>query len=469
MIEFESDCQIERIREIKESKDGDENPTGVAYWITRNNRRIKNWNYIYAVDLAKHLEVPLIILKNIPKDLYYANKRTYGFFIEGVEEMVGEFEAANTPVNITIGDSSKNIKDCVKKFNISHLITDFDVLKPNIAYKEETIESLDCAVIEVDGHNIVPCLEASDKKEVGARTIRSKINKKLDKYLIDFPSNKVMPERNMSEFDSSYDFEELKKLYTDGPFLPDTYKPGRRSGLSILNSFLSNKFDDYAEDRNHPDKEALSNMSIYMNHGFVGRQEVALKVNEESGLEEKSESYKSYVEELIVRAEVAENYCHYCKDYDNAAGFANWARESLQKHDRDERPERYSHKELEFAETNDPAWNACQVQLIVEGKMHGYMRMYWAKKILEWTKNHEEAQEIAIDLNDKYELDGRDPNGFTGIAWAIGGVHDQGWKERDVFGKIRYMNYKGLKRKFDIGAYEAKYPRSLLKKNGITG
>jgi deoxyribodipyrimidine photo-lyase len=198
-----------------------------------------------------------------------------------------------------------------------------------------------------------------------------------------------------------------------------------------------------------------------VNHGFLSRQEIAQKIKSTNN-GSNSDSIDVFLEELIIRAELAENFCCYCEDYDSTACFPDWAKSSLEKHSSDTREHLYSTDELEFAKTHDEAWNASQKQLVVEGKMHGYMRMYWAKKILEWTDNHEVAHQTAIYLNDKYELDGRDPGGFTGIAWAIGGVHDQGWKERDIFGKVRYMNYKGLKRKFDIESYEERYKNVQL-------
>jgi deoxyribodipyrimidine photo-lyase len=156
---------------------------------------------------------------------------------------------------------------------------------------------------------------------------------------------------------------------------------------------------------------------------------------------------------MIVRKELSDNFCHYNSHYDSLEGAHSWAKETLQEHWDDKREHIYSYDQLEHAQTHDPAWNACQKQMTSSGKMHGYMRMYWAKKILEWTKNPEEALKIAIILNDTYEIDGYDPNGYTGIMWSIAGVHDRAWTERPIFGKIRYMNYNGLKRKFDIEEY----------------
>jgi len=165
------------------------------------------------------------------------------------------------------------------------------------------------------------------------------------------------------------------------------------------------------------------------------------------------ESVADFLEELIVRREIADNFCLYNANYDSFNGFPEWAQKSLNVHKNDKREYVYSLEELEYAKTHDNLWNAAQLEMVKKGKMHGFLRMYWAKKILEWTRSPEDALNFAIYLNDKYELDGRDPNGYTGIAWAIGGVHDRPWKERHIFGMVRYMRYEGCKRKFNIEKY----------------
>jgi deoxyribodipyrimidine photo-lyase len=167
-------------------------------------------------------------------------------------------------------------------------------------------------------------------------------------------------------------------------------------------------------------------------------------------------SQESFLEELIVRRELSDNFCYYNAEYDTFTGFPRWARKTLDEHRADPRPYLYDRETLEMAATHDELWNAAQAEMVLTGKMHGYLRMYWAKKILEWSVTPEQAQANAIYLNDRYSLDGHDPNGYTGIAWSIGGVHDRAWSERDVFGKIRYMSAAGCRRKYPIGEYIAK-------------
>ena len=220
--------------------------------------------------------------------------------------------------------------------------------------------------------------------------------------------------------------------------------------------FLQNRLPTYDEQRNDPTLDGQSNLSPYLHFGQLSAQRVALETSKASANKKAKEAF---LEELIVRRELSDNFCFYNENYDNFKGFPDWAKKTHEIHRKDRREYLYSREEFEQATTHDDLWNAAQIEMIERGKMHGYMRMYWAKKIFEWTASPEEALDIAIYLNDKYELDGRDPNGYTGIAWSIGGVHDRAWFERPVFGKIRYMNYNGCKSKFNVRAYIDKYKR----------
>ena len=218
-----------------------------------------------------------------------------------------------------------------------------------------------------------------------------------------------------------------------------------------------NGLSSYNEKRNDPSLNGQSRLSPYLHFGQISTQRVALEIITAST----SQSAKEiYLEELIVRRELADNYCYYNPNSDNTRGFPAWAQETLFKHKNDRRPYLYDLATFEKAETHDIAWNAAQIELLDTGIMHGYMRMYWAKKILEWSPSPDSAMETAIYLNDHFGLDGRDPNGYAGIAWSIGGLHDRAWPERPIFGKIRYMNFARLKRKFDIDSYVKKHKGS---------
>ena len=229
----------------------------------------------------------------------------------------------------------------------------------------------------------------------------------------------------------------------------DWLTPGETAAKNKLN-LLSESLNGYDQLRNDPTKEALSNLSPYFHFGHISPQRVAFEIRN-SSLTDLDKN--SFLEEMIIRRELADNFCEYEPNYDYFDGFHDWAKKSLNEHRNDEREFLYPKEQFELSETHDPLWNAAQNQMRKKGKMHGYMRMYWAKKILEWSPNPEVAMQIAIDLNDAYELDGRDPNGYTGIAWSIGGIHDRAWFERPVYGKIRYMNYNGCKSKFNVKRY----------------
>ena len=241
------------------------------------------------------------------------------------------------------------------------------------------------------------------------------------------------------------------------PAVPEVtwISPGERQARGALRHFLERKLQFYGERRNDPTLDGQSDLSPYLHFGQLGAQRVALEVESRRGHDA---SREAFLEELIVRRELADNFCFYQPHYDTFAGFPAWAQKTLNQHRGDRREHLYSAAELESGRTHDELWNAAQGDMVRRGKMHGYMRMYWAKKILEWTASPEEAQAVAIYLNDRYELDGRDPNGYAGIAWSIGGVHDRAWFERPVFGKIRYMSYNGCRNKFKVEAYISRKP-----------
>ena len=233
----------------------------------------------------------------------------------------------------------------------------------------------------------------------------------------------------------------------------DWIKSGEHFAKERLKS-LSQSFDDYDEYRNDPTKNALSNLSPYFHYGQLSSQRAILEIKKFNLPKNVKEAF---IEQVLIRKELADNFCEYENNYDYFEGFHPWAQKTLNEHRNDEREYLYPKEQFEEAKTHDSLWNAAQIQMISTGKMHGYMRMYWAKKIMEWSSSPETAQQIAIELNDKYQLDGRDPNGYTGIAWSIGGIHDRAWFERPVYGKIRYMNFNGCKSKFDVDKYIKMY------------
>jgi deoxyribodipyrimidine photo-lyase len=306
-------------------------------------------------------------------------------------------------------------------------------------------------LIQVESDVVVPVEEASPKEEYAAATIRPKISKKLSRFLV--PLKEIDPVVDALSLDfESFDLTDLEKAISKlridrNVKRVDSLHGGTSEAKKHLRDFVSNKLDHYAELRNDPTLDYQSLMSPYLHFGQISPLEIALTISKT-----RSRSKEAYLEELIVRRELSMNFVFYNKGYDSFDSIPEWTRKTLRAHQKDRRDYLYRLEEFEQGKTHDPYWNAAQKEMVATGKMHGYMRMYWGKKILEWSKTPQEAFQTALYLNNKYELDGRNPNGFTGVAWCFG-KHDRPWGERKVFGNIRYMNDGGLRRKFDADEY----------------
>lgn len=440
-------------KRIRKIKDGTEGVGPVIYWMQRDQRTNDNWALIAAQKYAISKGYNLVVIFNLVTDFLEAGIRQYDFLLNGLKEVEKNLTQYNIPFILLQGDPRKRISDFINKNNCAVLFTDMNPLKITRTWKEEIKKNITCSFYEVDAHNIVPVWTASNKLEFAAYTIRPKITKLLPEFLDEFPIIKKMEKaKNFPSCDWDKIYRSLKVNYSVG--VVDWITPGETSAHKMLETFINNKIVKYASNRNDPNNDALSNLSPFLHFGQISAQRIALVI---SRLGINDENRKAFLEELIIRRELADNFCFYNNKYDSFEGFHDWAKKTLYDHRADKREYLYSFKQFENAETHDNLWNAAQTEMITTGKMHGYMRMYWGKKILEWSNSPEEAMETAIKLNDKYELDGRDPNGYTGIAWSIGGVHDRAWAERPIFGKIRYMNYNGCKRKFDVAKYIKKF------------
>ncbi|MEZ6255982.1 MAG: deoxyribodipyrimidine photo-lyase [Patescibacteria group bacterium] len=424
---------MERSRKLnnKEIKTGE-----IVYWMSRDQRVHNNHALLYAQQTALFHKQPLTVLFGLTQNFPGAYLRHYDFMLKGLKEVEQELSKFNIKFVLIEDSPDIAVLNYCDTNKVGAVFTDYSPLKISKKWKTKIQRSIECALIEVDAHNVVPVWETSNKQEYAARTIRPKIQKLLPMYLVEYPKLKKHPFGNINNK------TKWPKITADKEVKPvEWIVPGEYAAQQVLTSFKKN-ISNYNKNRNDPTKKALSNLSPYLHFGQISAQQIALEINEET-----------FLEELIIRKELADNFCEYNSNYDNINGFPTWAKETLAKHKNDSREYVYSIEEFEKAKTHDPAWNAAQLEMVSTGKMHGYMRMYWCKKILEWTPDPAVAMKIALYLNDKYELDGRDPNGYTGIAWSIGGVHDRPWFEREVFGTIRYMNFNGLKRKFNVERY----------------
>jgi deoxyribodipyrimidine photo-lyase len=439
------------LKRVRTLKGGTEKKGQVVYWMSRDQRVEDNWALIYAQELALQMKASLAVVFCLVPKFLNATLRQFGFMLRGLEQVEKSLDDLKIPFFLLRGWPKGEIPEFVTESRVTILVTDFDPLRIKREWKEEVVNKLEIPLYEVDTRNIVPCWVASPKQEYGAYTLRPKIHLALPEFLEEFPKLQAHPftwrgKVNSTDWQRVVGSLEVNRNVSEVDWL----KPGAREARKTLNHFLKNILQEYPQKRNDPTENSVSHLSPYLHFGQISAQRVALEV-EKSQI--KSEQKDSFLEELIVRRELSDNYCYYNDKYDQFEGFHPWAQKTLNEHRQDKREYLYSSEEFEKATTHDDLWNAAQTEMVRRGKMHGYMRMYWAKKILEWTESPETALEIAIYLNDKYELDGRDSNGYAGIAWSVGGVHDRPWNERPVFGKIRYMSYGGCKRKFDIQSY----------------
>ncbi len=421
----------------------------VLYWMQASQRAECNHAMEYAILQANELRVPLLVYFGITDRFPEANERHYVFMLEGLKEVKNTLEQRG--IRMVILHQSPEIGAVRLSKQASLVVVDRGYLRIQRQWREEAGQRMECPLIQVESDVVVPVEEVSSKEEYTAATIRPKIHKRLTHFLIGVEENEPLYSSLSIDMDSFEigDIEKaISKLRIDRSVKKvDSFKGGTKEALRHLEFFLEGKLDRYPELRNDPTLDYLSNMSPYLHFGQISSLSIALKVKET-----KSPGVEAFLEELIIRRELSMNFVFYNNKYDSFEAIPEWAKKSLRSHQRDKRSYLYSLKELEQAKTHDPYWNAAQEEMVIKGKMHGYMRMYWGKKILEWSKTPQEAFRNALYLNNRYELDGRDPNGFTGVAWCFG-KHDRPWGERPVFGNVRYMNDKGLKRKFDADRY----------------
>ncbi len=422
----------------------------VLYWMQQAQRASFNHALEYGIERANELDKPLIVLFCITENYPSANSRHYRFMLEGLDDAAKKLSERGIRLVFKKGEPAEAAADLSEEACLA--VTDCGYTRTQRKWRDSASSLMRCPFIMVESDVIVPVERASEKEEFAAHTIRKKINRLRKEYLTrveEIPVRRdslnllIDREGVFAEVPSLGELKEIDRRVSESRF----YKGGAYQAEKLLEEFIGDKLRHYAEQRNDPNRDNLSKMSPYLHFGQISSAYIALKVLEHGG-----EGVEEYLEELIIRRELSMNFVHYNPHYDTFEGLPDWVKKTLIRHAGDEREYEYDYEAWEAAETHDPYWNAAQKEMMITGKMHGYMRMYWGKKILEWTSGPEEAYRILIRLNDKYELDGRDPNGYAGAAWCFG-KHDRAWKERPVYGKIRYMNDRGLKRKFDADAY----------------
>uniref|UniRef100_A0A8C1UKN5 Deoxyribodipyrimidine photo-lyase n=1 Tax=Cyprinus carpio TaxID=7962 RepID=A0A8C1UKN5_CYPCA len=385
-----------------------------------------NWALIYARQLALAENLPLQDLTHIQ----------YNFMLKGLREVAKECKSLDIQFHLLSGEPGQTLPSFVRNWKFGAVVTDFNPLRIPLQWIETIKKHLMSLLFRCFSHYY---FYTSGRLEYGARTIRGKITKLLAEFLREIPLVDTHP-HSASRAAKPVDWRRCCRLLRWSAVLE------RWTGLSWAPVVAWPCIDHH---RNNPNCDALSHLSPWIHAG----QSVVCSACGEAGQTRKErQSVASFTEELVVRREPADNFCFYNHNYDNTSGAYDWAKKTLQDHAKDCRQYLYTKEQLENAKTHDQLWNAAQRQLVLEGKMHGFLRMNWAKKILEWTASPEEALSIAVFLNDRLSLDG-----YVGCMWSVCGIHDQGWAERPIFGKIHFMNYAGCKRKFDVAQFERKY------------
>jgi len=424
----------------------------VLYWMQASQREHYNHALEYGAGQANRLGLPLLCVFGLTDDYPEANARHYAFLLEGLAEVAEDLAGRGVRLAVHKGRPDRVALDMADEAAL--VVTDCGYTRIQRKWRQNVADGAPCLVVEVESDVVVPADVASDKEEYAAATIRKKLHRQRDRFLR--PLRRTPLKRDSLGLDAGgVDVSDPHKLLAElkidrGAWPVSAFRGGARQAHRLLDAFLRDKLSAYAERRNDPSLDIQSHMSPYLHFGQISPVWIALKARRAGG--RCPEAREAYLEELIVRRELSVNFVHQNPRYDEYACLPDWARKTLAGHARDKRPHVYSPEQLEAAETHDEYWNAAMREMRLTGKMHNYMRMYWGKKILEWSESPEQAYRTTLSLNNRWFLDGRDANSFAGVAWCFG-KHDRPWTTRPVFGSVRYMNAAGLERKFDMDGY----------------
>jgi deoxyribodipyrimidine photo-lyase len=433
----------------------------VVYWMHRAQRGLDNPALDAAVDAANALGKPVVVFF-APVPFYpHANLRHYRFLSEGIADIAAALDKRAVGFVLRKYPDHSLLKFC-EEVRPALVVGDENPLREAEAWRRKAADRLPVPLWTVDADVIVPS-KSLGKEQYAARTIRPRLQSHLKRFLVT-PRNpdalvKWRHPRGLASLPVNTDITQgwpLDRSVSPVPHL----RGGTREAMRLLREFVSHKLPRYGATRNHPETDGTSRLSPYLHFGHIGPLTVALAVQRATAPQAEKDAF---LDQMITWRELSINFVRYNPHYDSFECAESWAHRSLAEHQKDHRPWVYNEHQLENAETHDPLWNAAQRQMVNTGWMHNYVRMYWGKKILEWSRTPPEAYRTAVYLNDKYELDGRDPNGYAGIAWSIAGKFDRAWFERPIFGKIRYMSLESTGRKFDSRRYiEQQDQKSLL-------
>jgi deoxyribodipyrimidine photo-lyase len=422
----------------------------VLYWSQMNRRVDSNHALLHAAGLANQLGLPVLYYEGLTCSYPFASDRFHTFILEGVPETARRLARLGIGYTFYLRKRRSDPNDVFYRLaaNAAAVVTDDYPVFVNQRHNASVPAKVGVAMHAVDSSCIVP-MNRLEKREWAAYTIRPRIHRLLPEYL--HPAPELQVEHRFTAPPSSFhtdvteaNIAELVAACEIDHSVPPSrsFRGGRLAAEERLRTFVEQRLARYEAEKNEPSRQATSDLSPYLHFGMISSLEVALA----------TQGFPVFLEELIVRRELAFNFARFAERHDTVEILPDWVQKTMAAHLRDEREYTYSSDELESAATHDSLWNATQRELRRDGKIHGYYRMYWGKKIIEWSPDYQTALDHMIYLNDRYALDGRDPNTYTNILWCFG-LHDRPWGERPVFGMIRYMGRPGMERKTNTKAY----------------
>jgi deoxyribodipyrimidine photo-lyase len=428
----------------------------IVYWMQRTQRGRDNQALDVAVQLANELNLPVVAYFAAISNFPHANLRHYAFLQQGLPDIAADLAARN------IGFVMRRAPNCDHEeffadVNAAMVIGDENPMREPERWRQHLADNLTIPFWTVDSDVIVPS-KLLEKAQFSAGVARPRLYRALPEFLQPFENPHAAhpwrTPRNLRHDDIHADITHGWRNFDRTCKPVEAWQGGHHAAIARLKLFTTKMLETYDRDRNHPELDGTSALSPYLHFGHIGPLTIALAVDAAAKKHPHLKPARdSYFNEIIAWRELAVNFVRYQPDYDNPACADNWARLTIAEHDRDEREVLYTLKQLDAAETHDDLWNAAQLQMVHHGWMHNYMRMYWCKKIVEWTPDAATAMKHSIYLNDRYFLDGRDPNGYAGIAWAVLGKFDRAWGSRPIFGKRRFMSGASTGKKFDSRLY----------------
>ena len=424
----------------------------VLYWMQASQRAVDNPALDVAVERANDLSLPVLCVFGLSSSYPEANLRHHAFMLEGLAETRTRCAEIGVRLAVLLGKPDEAAVRCAA--DAALVVCDRGYLRLQKKWRTRVAQESPCLVLQVEGDVVVPVATASTKREWSAATLRPKIHRYMDTFLS--PPRSPRPRRDSLGIRIAGDVRSLAPALLDTLSLDRSAAPvrdvngGTGQALTLLDDFLQRKLPYYGDERQDPSLGMQSGLSPYLHFGQISPVRIARAVADSRGAPDGARA--AFLEQLIVRRELAMNYAEYTPCYDRFASLPDWTRKTLAAHARDPRPYRVTPAHMEAAATNDPYFNAAMREMKLTGRMHGHMRMYWGKKILEWSPSPAAAFRTALRLNNRWFLDGRDPNSYAGVAWCFG-LHDRPWGERPIFGMVRYMNDTGLRRKCDMETY----------------